>query len=64
MKFQTIKCNNCEQIVELVNSPTITCGGCGTDYNCFGEELAPREEWGWETGENLADIMNNSDIEN
>lgn len=58
--LKTIKCNNCEEEIVLVNSPTITCE-CGTDYNCFGQELAPREQWGWETGENIVDIMNGSD---
>lgn len=29
---------------------------CGRDYNSFGQELAPRECWGEETGEHPADI--------
>lgn len=36
---------------------TNTCDNCGTDYNSAGQELAPREQWGEETGESLADIL-------
>lgn len=35
---------------------TNTCD-CGRDYNSSGQELAPRSQWGEETGESLADIM-------
>ena len=31
---------------------------CGADYNRSGQKLAPREQWGEETGESLADILN------
>lgn len=36
-----------------------TCGGygCRREYNCFGQALAPREQWGDETGESLTDIL-------
>ena len=30
---------------------------CGRDYNSAGQELAPREQWGEETGEYLGDIL-------
>jgi hypothetical protein len=30
---------------------TNTCDNCGADYNLFGQLLAPREQWGCETGE-------------
>lgn len=30
---------------------------CGRDYNSGGQLLAPREQWGEETGEHLADIL-------
>lgn len=30
---------------------------CGIDYNMSGQELAPREQWGEETGEDLGDIL-------
>lgn len=60
-KFKTIECNNCKSDVILVDPMTNTCS-CGTEYNGFGQELAPREQWGWETGENLVDIYNENDI--
>lgn len=34
---------------------TNTCD-CGREYNSCGQLLAPREQWGWETGEHPADI--------
>jgi hypothetical protein len=36
---------------------TNTCSGCGADYNRDGSRLAPREQWGEETGESVADIL-------
>ena len=36
---------------------TNTCYECGADYNMSGQRLAPREQWGEETGESLADII-------
>ncbi len=36
---------------------TNTCA-CGRDYNSAGQELAPRAQWGEETGESLSDILN------
>jgi hypothetical protein len=36
--------------VELFRN-TNTCDGCGRDFNMSGQELAPREQWGEETGE-------------
>lgn len=30
---------------------------CGADYNGSGQLLAPREQWGEETGEHIADIL-------
>jgi hypothetical protein len=35
---------------------TNTCR-CGSDYNFAGQALAPRSQWGEETGESLADIL-------
>jgi hypothetical protein len=35
---------------------TNTCD-CGRDYNCVGQELAPRSQWGEETGESASDIL-------
>lgn len=31
------------------------CERCGRDYNSAGQLLAPREQWGEETGETAAD---------
>lgn len=31
---------------------------CGADYNSAGQRLAPRSQWGEETGESLSDILN------
>ena len=36
---------------------TNTCYTCGADYNSAGWRLAPRSQWGEETGESLADIL-------
>jgi hypothetical protein len=36
---------------------TNTCN-CGRDYNMSGQELAPRSQWGEETGESVQDILN------
>jgi hypothetical protein len=30
---------------------TNTCPDCGADYNSGGQRLAPRSQWGEETGE-------------
>lgn len=30
---------------------------CGADYNSAGQRLAPRTQWGEETGESLSDIL-------
>ncbi len=35
---------------------TNTCD-CGRDYNHAGQQLAPRSQWGEETGESLSDIL-------
>lgn len=35
---------------------TNTCD-CGRDYNSSGQLLAPRSQWGEETGESLGDIL-------
>jgi hypothetical protein len=35
---------------------TNTCE-CGADYNWAGQRLAPREQWGEETGEHYSDIL-------
>lgn len=44
----------CGAEVELAHF-TNTCHECGRDYNGSGQELAPREQWGEETGEHWSD---------
>lgn len=46
----------CGAEVELYGF-TNTCEKCSRDFNQSGQELAPREFWGEETGESLADIL-------
>lgn len=36
---------------------TNTCELCGSDYNGSGQQLAPREQWGEETGETADDLI-------
>lgn len=49
-----IQCS-CGQSVVCSDS-TNTCS-CGLDYNWSGVGLAPRSQWGEETGEFLSDIL-------
>lgn len=37
------------------NAFTVTCDDCGADYNMSGHRLAPRSQWGEETGEHWTD---------
>lgn len=46
----------CGEVVTL-RGFTNTCD-CGRDYNMSGQELAPRAQWGEETGESASDILN------
>lgn len=48
-----IKCDCGEEVV--CARMTNTCA-CGADYNMSGQRLAPREQWGAETGEHPADV--------
>ena len=36
---------------------TNTCDTCDADYNMSGDRLAPRAQWGEETGEQYSDIV-------
>ena len=36
---------------------TNTCPYCGADYNWAGQRLAPRAQWGYETGETAEEIL-------
>jgi hypothetical protein len=40
----------CKREVELYSAWSNECD-CGTEYNGFGQKLAPRSQWGEETGE-------------
>jgi hypothetical protein len=48
---KVIACNNCTGEVYLQSGWANKCSKCGTEYNGFGQELAPRSQWGYETGE-------------
>jgi len=50
------KCEVCNSLVTL-DGFTNTCDDCETDYNSSGQRLAPRSQWGEETGESLGDIL-------
>jgi hypothetical protein len=49
-------CIRCGEEV-ILQGFTNTCERCGADYDIAGRRLAPREQWGWETGETAADIL-------
>lgn len=36
---------------------TNTCEWCGADYNFAGQKLAPRSQWGEETGEHWSECL-------
>ena len=48
------ECNVCGKDVSL-SGFTNTCE-CGLDYNMSGQQLAPRDQWGEETGEIYYDL--------
>lgn len=48
------KCECGEEII--LDCFTNTCE-CGRDYNMSGQLLAPRSQWGYETGETASDIL-------
>lgn len=41
----------------VLDAFTNTCDECQRDYNSSGQELAPREQWGEETGEDWFDCI-------
>jgi hypothetical protein len=49
-------CEECGSEVVL-DRFTNTCSKCAADYNMSGQRLAPRSQWGCETGESVADIL-------
>jgi hypothetical protein len=50
------ECDACGTVVMLIGF-TNTCDKCGADYNLSGQRLAPRQQWGEETGEHWTDII-------
>ena len=40
---------------------TNACNRCDRDYNSAGQLLAPRSQWGEETGESASDILMGGD---
>lgn len=48
--FWNVVICSCGERVYLQDPFTNQCV-CGKEYNGFGQELAPRSQWGWETGE-------------
>lgn len=55
-----IQCEKCEERLALESAWLNTCS-CGTDYSGTGQTLAPRSQWGEETGESLSDILRGPD---
>lgn len=51
----------CGELVSCHNF-TNTCHNCGADFNMSGQQLAPREQWGEETGETASDILIGGDV--
>jgi hypothetical protein len=49
------ECSTCRRHVTL-DGFTNSCE-CGADYNMSGQRLAPRSQWGEETGESESDIL-------
>jgi hypothetical protein len=49
----------CGRKVKLESSWANACE-CGQEYNGWGQALAPRSQWGWETGE--IGLFNDSDM--
>lgn len=50
------ECEECGCEVSL-DGFTNTCETCDTDYNMSGQRLAPRAQWGEETGETADEIL-------
>lgn len=46
----------CETLIEFGRpGADVGCGKCGAEFNSSGQLLAPRSQWGEETGETDAD---------
>jgi len=57
--YVIVKCDCGEEV--MCHGFTSTCDNCEADYNWAGQRLAPREQWGEETGETYADITGPGD---
>lgn len=44
----------CGHKIEVRSMWANACG-CGNEYNGLGQRLAPRSQWGYETGEDFGD---------
>jgi hypothetical protein len=53
--YKTIRCRRCGAELELISAWSNACE-CGQEYNGFGNVLAPRSQWGEETGETESDF--------
>lgn len=53
---------DCGEVFTIYSDPE-ACPRCGADYNLTGQRLAPRSQWGEETGETLADILGPEPVE-
>ena len=49
-------CENCGNRVYLTSAWANECDKCGAEYNMSGQRLAPRSQWGEETGETSSDF--------
>lgn len=49
-KTRTKNCR-CGNVIALTSAWANCCTNCGTEYNGAGQRLAPRSQWGVETGE-------------
>ena len=58
-----IACDRCQKPVQLDDAFLSTCSNCGADYSGSGQLLAPRSQWGEETGECLSDILNGGGLD-
>jgi hypothetical protein len=52
-----ILCDHCRKGEVTLYGFTNTCPVCQADYNFGGQRLAPRSQWGEETGQTAADIL-------
>lgn len=50
------KCDCGEYLPSHGPGRDLSCDKCGRDYNSSGQRLAPRSQWGEETGETAEDF--------